>query len=107
MAKKPLPDCNDSRPCFAKDEKGKCTILEFGKESVKTERDMVYTAEILNMAPGTTKTIIRQAYKNGECPFCKECYKDVVIDKQVKRKHTGDCTGCPAIYCKRRITSWI
>lgn len=27
MAKKPLPKCNDSRPRFARDEKGKCTVL--------------------------------------------------------------------------------
>ena len=104
---KPYPTCKDSRPCFGKDEHGKCRILEFGVFTIKTGEDTPTVAEVLGVKPGKPVTVQRKPYEDGACKFRKECYKDVVINGQIARKNTEGCEDCPVVDCKRRKSPWI
>ena len=45
--------------------------------------------------------ILTKGYDDGECPFQKKCYFDVVVDKKIKRKLKGKCIDCPVLLrCK-------
>lgn len=45
---------------------------------------------------------LTSGYKEGECPFHKECLYDVVVNKETVKKHKRNCEECSqnGVFCK-------
>jgi len=93
--------CNETGQCYAK-ANGLCGILDDGNRTIVVDDETPILKALFRVRRRSSVTVAGKQYKDGECPFRKDCRNDIVVNRKVKKRGERKCFSCMfSPTCKR------
>ena len=93
--------CNETGPCYARSN-GLCGILDDGNRTIIADDETPNIKALFKLRRNKNVTITGKKYKDGECPFRKDCRNDIVVNRKLKKRGERNCYSCMfSPTCKR------